>query len=800
MGTTTVSVGQENSIKLSYDQLSKLPYRRGNEKDAKIIFVGAAPGKDEFSDPLKRAFIGYSGQLLDGKLIAKVGIKQEDCYFTNVLKEKIPDNKDALWIKENPLGYQTYLALLQAELNLTAAKANIIVPLGDIALQAVCNRKGITNWRGSIISSTIIPNKKCIPALHPASILRNWSELTYTKLDFQRIKSESLTPTIDLPKRTYIIKPSFDTAIEYLNKYINTAAKVSVDIETLKNIRPNRIVSIQFSDDPKLGFCLPFCHKNGTAWWSVQQEAILWRMVHKILTTKKLIGQNFVVFDTFMLHFHGIPYQQILSNVHVDLCEAIKCLEPELPANLGFLTSIYTREPFYKDEGKTWGSKEDEDTFFTYGCKDVCIPAEIAPQLEADLKEENLWEHYQQNFMKMAAPRMMISVNGFKIDQKKRDLLSLEYSGEIIKEQCKLTILAGENINVKSTPQMKKLLYETMKLPKQYQDNAVTTNEDALLNLSTKSESGIFPIILHIRHLRTLKSSSIDAKLDSDGHIRSSFGWTETHRLTSSGVPFQTGTNLQNQDKKMRSMFIPPEGYVLCKGDLSQAEARIVAWKGRMRKSIELFLDSKRDIHIETAAEVFEKKIPFVTPEERYSSKRIRYGVNYDMHANRFAKTYNKDAGKLGMPFITEKKAQFFITRFHEIEPDLRAIYHTEIKQAVSKTKTLYNIFGGRMRFHDRIGDELFRAAYSWYAQSTVAYLTNMIWQKALDNHIWIAHQNHDELVWFSKKDDVDKECILMNELSKIPMDICGLKDVPPLIIPMEIETGPNWYETKKVA
>jgi uracil-DNA glycosylase family 4 len=800
-------------ISLTPELLSKLPYRRGNDKDPRIIFIGTAPGNYEFADEQKRAFVGSAGKLLDNKLIKRAHIDQSECYFTNVLKEHVYKNKDAQWIKENPQAYLTYLRILSAELNLVAKSANVIVPLGDIALQAIMNRKGISNWRGSILSTgpnnPIIQNKKCIPALHPASILRNWSELVYTKLDFHRIREESHTPDINLPQRKYVIRPDFDTALMYLNKYINTDNKVSVDIETLKNIRPNRIVSIQFADSKDEGFCLPLQHKNNISWWSIKQEMQLWRLIYKILTTKQLIGQNFTVFDTFMLHFHGIPYQAILDHVYLDLLEAMRCMEPELPASLGFFTSVYTREPFYKEEGKGWGTKESEDEFFTYGCKDVCIPCEIAPQMEQDLKDENLWEFYKKHFIGFAKQRMSCSVNGLPINIKRREELSIEYAADIVKDQCKLTVLTGTNVNVKSNPQMKHLLYDVMKLPPQFdKDGHITTNEDALLKLSTKSESGIFPIILHQRHLRTLKSNTLDARLDSDNRIRTSFGWTETHRLTSSGVPFQTGTNLQNMDKKLRAIIVAPDGYVLGKGDESQAEARIVAWRGRMRKSIELFLDHTRDIHYETAAEVNSIKLDQVikdiklryekvTKEMRYSAKRIRYGVNYDMHASRFAKTYNKDAGKIGMPFITEKKAQFFIHRFHEIEPDLQRVYHAEIAAEVSKNMTLYNCFDARMRFHERVGDDLFRAAYSWYAQSTVAYLINMIWDLALDAGIWVVHQNHDELVWFSKKDEVEKDNETMLRLSKIPMDICGLKDVPPLVIPFEIENGPNWYDTK---
>jgi DNA polymerase-1 len=789
---------------LTQDLLSKLPYHKGNSINPKYIFIGVGPGKDEFADPQKRAFIGYSGKLLDEKLINGVGIHTSECYYSNVLKERIPDDAFDLWIKQNPQTYATYVNLLRAELELVAKHANIIIPLGDVALRAVCKKSGITNWRGSILPSAVIEGKKCVPTIHPASILRDWTQLVYTRLDFQRIKEEAKTPDIKLPKRTYIIRPDFDTAIKHLQKYLNSPNPISVDIETFKSIRPNRIVSIQFADSSNYGFCLPFQYRNGTSYWSVEQEVVLWKLIYIILTTKRLIGQNFVRFDTFMLHFNGIPYDKILNNVHIDTMEAFQCLQPQLPKSLGFLASIYTREPFYKAEGKEWDSKTGEDEFWTYGCKDACITYEIAGQIEEDLKREKLWEFYLNHFQALSKPRMKCSIEGLPIDIKKREELLDDFNKEIIKNQCKITILAGSNVNVGSNKQMCELMYDVMKLQKQYKQDkkggySLTCDEDALLTLSTKSDSKIFQYIIEQRSLRVLKANNLESKLDSDGRIRTSFGFVESGRLSSAGTPLQTGTNLQNWQKRMRIMIVPPPGYVIGKGDLSQAEARIVAWRARSYETIQLFLTKLKDIHILTAAGIFNKPYELVTADERYSSKRTRYGFAYGMHGARFAKTYNKDAAELGKTLITVSTADFLIAKMHEIEPTVKENYWREIQEQLQKNKTLYNFAGRRLVFHDRLGDDLYRAAYSIYAQSTVADLINMIWLKAIERGINVVHQNHDELVWFSKIGEEEKDYKIVQEVSQIPIDICSDKSVPPLVIPIDVEFGANWYETRRI-
>jgi len=59
--------------------------------DARIMFVGEAPGADE--DAQGRPFVGRAGQLLD-KIIAACGLKRSDVFIGNILKCRPPGNRD----------------------------------------------------------------------------------------------------------------------------------------------------------------------------------------------------------------------------------------------------------------------------------------------------------------------------------------------------------------------------------------------------------------------------------------------------------------------------------------------------------------------------------------------------------------------------------------------------------------------------------------------------------------------------------------------------------------------------------
>ena len=57
--------------------------------NASIVLVGEAPGGYEAK--LGRPFVGRSGKLLN-LLLAQAGILREQCYVTNVIKERPPGN------------------------------------------------------------------------------------------------------------------------------------------------------------------------------------------------------------------------------------------------------------------------------------------------------------------------------------------------------------------------------------------------------------------------------------------------------------------------------------------------------------------------------------------------------------------------------------------------------------------------------------------------------------------------------------------------------------------------------------
>lgn len=115
---------------------------------------------------------------------------------------------------------------------------------------------------------------------------------------------------------------------------------------------------------------------------SIEETKILWRAYDDIISQARIIGQNFINFDTYYQRAVGFD---IMPKQVQDTLIRHHILWPELPHKLQFLTRQYTRQPFYKDEGKHWNIKHMKDLMH-YNALDVTVTYEV---FEAQEKEFN---------------------------------------------------------------------------------------------------------------------------------------------------------------------------------------------------------------------------------------------------------------------------------------------------------------------------------------------------------------------------------------------------------------------------
>lgn len=136
-------------------------FSRGNP-NAKLVFVGEAPGADEDEQGLP--FVGRAGQLLD-KMIGAMGLDPEkDVYVCNIIKCRPPGNR-----RPEPAEIDACIPYLHEQL--AAINPKVIVAMGNTAVGTLLNTKlGITKVRGSWkLYKGRIP---LMPTYHPSYLIR----------------------------------------------------------------------------------------------------------------------------------------------------------------------------------------------------------------------------------------------------------------------------------------------------------------------------------------------------------------------------------------------------------------------------------------------------------------------------------------------------------------------------------------------------------------------------------------------------------------------------------------------------
>ncbi len=153
---------------------------------AKIVFIGEAPGKNEALTA--RPFCGASGKVLD-QLLESVGLKRENIYITNIVKDRPPENRDPL-----PHEIESYGPYLDKQLEIIQPK--VIATLGRFSMDYIMRKFGlgmniepISKAHGkSFIANCAWGQVNIIPLYHPAAAIYNQHLKDTLKKDFQVMK------------------------------------------------------------------------------------------------------------------------------------------------------------------------------------------------------------------------------------------------------------------------------------------------------------------------------------------------------------------------------------------------------------------------------------------------------------------------------------------------------------------------------------------------------------------------------------------------------------------------------------
>lgn len=193
--------------KCSLSKTAHNPVPGSGNSQAKIVFIGEAPGAQEDEQGLP--FVGNSGKLLD-KLLNTINVNRQDVYICNILKHRPPENRDPL-----PEEIKVCTPYLKAQLEII--KPKIIITLGRFSMNYFFPQESISRVHGQInkliwhdLDLTIIP------VYHPSAGLRNGAMLTALKADFLKIGEFLLHGT---PAPEPLVKPIINSEAKNLKLF-----------------------------------------------------------------------------------------------------------------------------------------------------------------------------------------------------------------------------------------------------------------------------------------------------------------------------------------------------------------------------------------------------------------------------------------------------------------------------------------------------------------------------------------------------------------------------------------------------
>lgn len=436
----------------------------------------------------------------------------------------------------------------------------------------------------------------------------------------------------------------------------------------------------------------------------------------------------------------------------------------------------------------------EEEKVIQYLSYEICIPFVAWNRLEADLKDMEMLELYEEIELPTVYILEHMEREGIRVDAKALHAYGEMLGEKIVELEKSIYHEAGEEFNINSPKQLGEILFEKKGLKGgKKTKTGYSTSADVLNKL--KGENQFVADILEYRQLTKLKSTYADGLANyirEDERIHGTFNQT----ITATGRISSTEPNLQNIPMKtelgrqIRKVFIPKEGYVFVDADYSQIELRVLAHFSGDEKLIAAYKENQ-DIHALTASQVFGVPMDEVDDLMRRNAKAVNFGIVYGISA--FGLSEDLD--------ISRKEATEYIESYFATYPGIKKFLDASVEGA-KETGMIRTMFG-RIRQIPELSSSNFmqrsfgeRIAMNSPIQGTAADIIKIAMLRVHERlqreelRSSLILQIHDELLIETHKDEVEQvKQIIQEEMMK------AAELSVPLVV--SVSVGDTWYEAK---
>lgn len=483
---------------------------------------------------------------------------------------------------------------------------------------------------------------------------------------------------------------------------------------------------------------------------------------------------------------------------YFDLAQAHFIINPEYRHDLSTITEEFLG--YKMDEGAKGQTdlfaNDSEAELKHQGAKAEAILA-LYPILRAKMKEMNVERPYDELDIPLIKVLAAMELEGVSLDIPFYKQLETEFSSQIDEIEKEVFKVAGDKVNLRSPKQVGELLFEKLQLPVvRKTKTGYSTDAEVLTELAAMKLSPIPEFLLRYREVEKLLSTYVKALPTMVSgetkkiHTHFQPSNAATGRLSSDNPNLQNIPVRTENGRKLRKGFVPSKGRVLLSADYSQVELRLLAHFSQDKNMLEAFAND-RDIHKQTASEIFEVPLESVTKDQRNGAKAINFGLMYGQTSFGLSQTLH----------ISQGEAKKYITSYFEKFQRVKS-YLDGLKERAEDTGYAETLFGRKRNLPDikssnrQIKAMAERVAINSPIQGTAAdiiklamiNIQRLLHERKLQSKMIL--QVHDELIFDVVPEELEEMKVLVQEQMEGAVSLS-------VQLKVEMGIGSNWYDLK---
>jgi len=605
-----------------------------------------------------------------------------------------------------------------------------------------------------------------------------------------------LEPWDDEVVRKLFTSLEFRSLHERLKELKLHAAAVSPSLElssisdfvSEKDLRGSETVAFAWSEE-----WVALCDRPGEARVLPFSEAI-----HRLAGCLKDPNRRKIAHDAKLLYRSALTAGVEIQGLHCDTKIASYLLEPGSASGYTLTDTVGRYLGVSMDADKA-EPQTGEQTSLSFSddeksrvCREAVAVRAVAPVVEERLRNQGIWELATSLEFPLVEVLARMEHNGILVDRDYLEKLNADFGQKMATLERTVQELAGEEFNVNSNPQLQRILFEKLSLPKTRKIKTGYSTDAAEL----EKLAGTHPIVaslLEYREVSKLKNGFTEmllALIDPEGHrIHTTYEQTTaaTGRLSSIAPNLQNVPIRGEAGRQIRRAFIAPPDHVLLSADYSQIELRVLAHLSEDETFCQAFAQG-HDFHAMIAAKVYGIALADVTSAMRNQVKQFSYGIAYGMS------TYGVSQ-RLG---VEMDEAANFVEAYYAQFPKVKEFLTSQVEKA--KIDGFTTTMFGRRRYLPELRSSNFRLralgermALNAPIQGSAADIIKkaMIGVDAALRKEPVAKMLltvHDELVFEVPGERLEHaRGLIEKEMTKAADLRCGLA--------VDVHTGSNWAE-----